>query len=155
MNGVQFDYCVKLLRDAPVGIATDGERINSWLNKRDTLLKIMERGEEMTVKFLCPSCGSSIPGLHRAMSSYETEKCMTYTTEYNERRLEEKLALERLEALDYVRKEIGNYCNDAYWFAIINVVQKSGEDVKAYIKSHMTELAINAIGTDYVTKNGW
>ena len=46
--------------------------------------------------------------------------------------------------LQYIRKRVGNYCNDSYWLAII----ETAEHPVQYIHDNIGLLAINAIGTD-------
>lgn len=38
---MSIDELLKCIKDAPVGVATDGERINAWLHKRAEILKDM------------------------------------------------------------------------------------------------------------------
>ena len=55
------------------------------------------------------------------------------------------------EFLSYVRKHIGSYCTDAYWKWTYDHLEKKTVD---YIKKEMPYLAVNAIGTDHVSKTG-
>jgi len=53
--------------------------------------------------------------------------------------------------LAYIHEHVGNYCNDGYWLHAYECLpSKKIED----IKKELPNLAINAIGTDYVYKNG-
>lgn len=53
------------------------------------------------------------------------------------------------EFLALVRERIGHYCNDGYWKWKYEILPDKSQ---AYVESQLPSLAINAIGTDYVTK---
>jgi hypothetical protein len=55
------------------------------------------------------------------------------------------------EFLAYIREHIGSYCTDAYWQWKYNILPDKSLE---YVKTQMSSLAINAIGTDYASKNG-
>jgi hypothetical protein len=54
------------------------------------------------------------------------------------------------EFLIYVRKHIGSYCTDEYWKWTYEHLEEHTEE---YIKKEMPYLAVNAIGTHYVSQN--
>lgn len=54
------------------------------------------------------------------------------------------------EFLAYVRKHIGNYCTDEYWKWIYEHLEEKTEE---FIKKEIPFLAVNAVGTDYASKN--
>lgn len=54
------------------------------------------------------------------------------------------------EFLEYVRKEIGNYCTDEYWqWEYSMLVDKSVEGIKKEIPF----MAVRAVGADYGSKH--
>lgn len=54
------------------------------------------------------------------------------------------------EFLKLVRERIGNYCTDTYWKWTYNILPDKSPE---YIEKVLSLLAINAIGTDYVSKS--
>ncbi len=54
------------------------------------------------------------------------------------------------EFLVYIREHIGNYCTDSYWHVKYDNLEKR---TKEYIDKELPYLAVNAVGTDYASKN--
>ncbi len=54
------------------------------------------------------------------------------------------------EFLSYIRKHIGSYCTDKYWRVKYDNLEKKTPE---FIKKELPFLAVNAIGTDYASKN--
>jgi len=55
------------------------------------------------------------------------------------------------EFLTYVRKHVGKYCTDSYWKWTYDTLSDKSRE---YILKEIPFLAVNAIGTDYASKNG-
>jgi hypothetical protein len=54
------------------------------------------------------------------------------------------------EFLKLVRERIGYYCTDSYWEWKYKILPDKSLE---YVETQMSSLAINAIGTDYASKN--
>jgi len=58
------------------------------------------------------------------------------------------------EFLGYVRKEIGDYCNDHYWLAIYSSLKGKGHNPIQIVMENLSMYATNAIATDYSSQHG-
>lgn len=56
------------------------------------------------------------------------------------------------EFLKLIRERVGDYCTDAYWKWSYQILPDKSRE---YIEKILSLLAINAIGTDYVSKSAF
>lgn len=87
-----------------------------------------ENHDLIELRWICGSCG-------RINEIFEKNKPVTFE-----------------EFLKFIREHIGSYCNDSYWEGIYNKRIKKLSREK--ILKEIPFLGVNAVGTDYVDKNG-